>query len=97
MRDLVWDRPSLARRYRDRNRSRVYVPHELRDLDDDTELAFHKVWLAGELQALPDPEPREPVELPIVHAEAVVHDIDGLRSACGLNPLPRRRPQRRSA
>ncbi len=97
MRDLVWDRPSLARRYRDRNRARMFVPHELRDLDDDTELAFRKVWLANELQALPEPEPREPVDLPIVHAVDVVHDIDGLRSACGLNPLPRRHPQPRSA
>jgi len=90
MRDLVWDRPSLARRYRNRNRARVYLPHEYRDLDDDTELAFHKVWLARQLEKLPKPG-RHEVDLPPTGASGIVADMEGLRSACGLNPLPHRR------
>lgn len=89
MHDLVWDRPSLARRYRKRFRARSYVPYEVRDVDQDTELAFYKVWLADQLAKLPKPRRRR-VDLPMSAAAGVAADIDGLRSACGLNPLPRR-------
>jgi hypothetical protein len=91
MRDMVWDRPSLARRYRERNRGRVYLPLEYRDLDDDTELAFHKVWLARQLSKLPQPE-RRAIHLPTTGASGIVADMEGLRSACGINPLPHRHP-----
>lgn len=92
VRDISWDRPSVARRQRDELRSRLHVAPESRDADEETELAFHKVWLANELSKMPEPAEREPVELPEVDAGDVVRSIDGLRSACGLNPLPRRKP-----
>jgi hypothetical protein len=96
MRDLVWDRPSLARKYRDRFRARPFLPFALRDADEDIELAFYKVWLAGELDKLPEPKSHD-VDLPLEAATGVAADIAGLRSACGLNPLPRRRPVRHAA
>lgn len=91
MRNLTWDRPSLAKRVRDNFQSRGFVPEECRDDDAETELAFHRVWLARELRSMPKPRRRRRVQLPEVAGEDVIHSIDGLRSACGLNPLPQRR------
>ena len=70
-------------------RARWFIAEESYDVDEETELAFHKVWLARQLRALPKPR-RRPVRLPTVDAVDVVPAIDGLRSACGLNPLPHR-------
>lgn len=91
MRNLVSDRPSLAQQLRDRVRFGGFAAEEARDLED-TELAFHKVWLARELRKLPTPR-RRTVRLPSDAASGVASSIDGLRSACGLNPLPRRAPR----
>ena len=90
MRNLVWDRPSLARKTREDLRSRGFVAPDARDMDEETELAFHRVWLARELRKMPMPSHRDEVHLPTIAGEDVIHSIDGLRSACGLNPLPHR-------
>jgi len=89
MRDLAWDRPRLVRQIRDRLRSRRLAADEARDLDEETELAFHRMWLVRDLRKLPKPR-RRTVGLPGDAAAGVAVSIDGLRSASGLNPLPRR-------
>lgn len=71
-------------------RVRWFVAPESRDADEETELAFHRVWLARELRTLPKPR-RRPVTIPPDAAGGVAESIDGLRSRCGLTPLPRRR------
>ena len=91
MRNLMWDRPSLARKTREDFRSRGFVAPEARDIDEETELAFHRVWLARDLRNLPKPR-RRALELPPDAAAGVTASIDDLRAACGINPLPRRLP-----
>ena len=85
MRNLVKDRPGLTRQLRDRLVERVRIA------DEETELAFHRVWLARELRKLPTPR-RRAIDLPPDAASGVPASIDGLRAACGINPLPHRLP-----
>lgn len=85
MRNLVRDRSSLTRQLRDRLVERARVA------DEETELAFHRVWLARDLRNLPTPR-RRALNLPPDAATGVTASIDDLRAACGINPLPRRLP-----
>lgn len=83
-------RPRQTKRPVAVGRARWFIAEESRDENEETELAFHKVWLARQLRSMPKPR-RRPLVLPAIAGVDVSHDIDGLRSACGLNPLPHRR------
>lgn len=89
MRSLVWDRPTLTRRHRDRARTRPIEAPDARHAEAETELAFHKVWLARALRTLPKPRPRS-VDLPVAAATDVAESIESLRVRSGLSDLPRR-------
>lgn len=55
MRYASWDRDRYARPLQDRLPARTGIPAECHDEDPETELAFHRVWLARQLTKLPAP------------------------------------------
>jgi len=65
-----------------------WVADEARDPDEETELAFHRVWLARQLHRLPAPAPddrRLPQQTPRQQAE-IRQAVDDLHAAANAAP-----------
>ncbi len=88
MRNRHWDRARYGRPLQDRLPAYGWIPEECRDENEETEVAFHRVWLARQLHRMPAPRglARRLPRLPRRARENVVQAVEQLWESVDSKP-----------